>query len=398
MKTLNKRPGKKPKRELPLKKSRGTTEFPMPPSGFPDGNVVQLRLRGWRGSRGSGAGGAGRIEALKDCGMEVIEQAAGLATARSMRKVALIENPASGSVSPLRRGVATRAAAALAGAGIEVNHHLIDGPGGGSALASAAIVNGCDAVLVLGGDGTVHEVLQALVGTDVALGVLPLGTANALAANLGLAGSTDKAIRALLDAKPVKVPLGRIRFHSLDGSEECRYFTVAAGVGPDALLMARMNPVLKRRLGYVLYMIEAFRIWASHPFPLFEARVDDGHGGEATVCASQILAVRIRSFGGVLRQLAPGASLHSRELSLVMFRTRSRLSYLRFLLAVVAGRQTFSNGVELITARSVECNAPSGAKMPLYVEADGEVLGQAPMRMEMTTEKLTLLVPQGAQV
>jgi diacylglycerol kinase family enzyme len=329
--------------------------------------------------------------------MEVVEQSAGMATERSMRRVALIENPASGSVSPLRRGVARKAVAALANAGIEVDHVVIDGPGSGSALASEAVARGCDTVLVLGGDGTVHEVLQALVGTDVALGVLPLGTANALAANLGLAGSPDKAIRALLDAKPVKVPVGWIRYFTPHGVEECRYFTVAAGVGPDALLMARMDPALKRRLGYVLYMIEAFRIWVRHPFPLFEVRVDDGHGGKGTVCVSQILAVRIRSFGGVLGQLAPGATLHSRELSLVAFRTRSRLSYLRFLLAVVAGRQKFSNGVELITAKSVECNAAPDAKMPLYVEADGEVLGQVPVRMEITNETLTLLVPPGAQ-
>jgi len=314
-----------------------------------------------------------------------------------MRKVALIENPASGTVSPLRRGVVGKAMAALVGAGIEVDHIVIDGPGRGSAMAAEAVADGCDTVLVCGGDGTVHEVLQSLVGTGVALGVLPLGTANALAADLGLAGSPDKAIRALIDAQPVDVPVGRIHYRAQDGSHQCRYFTVAAGVGPDALLMARMDPALKRRLGYVLYMIEAFRIWASHPFPLFEARVDDGNGRKETVCASQILAVRIRSFGGALGQLAPGATLHSNELSLVAFRTRSRLHYLRFLLAVVAGRQTFTNGVQLITAKSVECNAASGTKGPLYVEADGELLGHVPARLEMTNEKLTLLVPQGAQ-
>jgi diacylglycerol kinase (ATP) len=329
--------------------------------------------------------------------MELAERSATMAAEKSMRRVALIENPASGSVSPLRKGVVRRAASALAAAGIEVDHTILDGPGSGSALASAAVARGCDTVLVCGGDGTVHEVLQALVGTGVALGVLPLGTANALAANLGLAGSPEKTIRALLDAKPVDVPVGRIRYRAMDGSHQCRYFTVAAGIGPDALLMVRMDPVLKRRLGYVLYMIEAFRIWASHPFPLFEVRVDDGDGGKATVRASQLLAVRIRSFGGVLGQLAPGASLRSDKLSLLAFKTRSRLGYLRFLLAVMAGRQTFSNGVELISAKSVECNAAPDAKTPLYVEADGEVLGHVPVRMEMTCEKLTLLVPPGAQ-
>jgi diacylglycerol kinase family enzyme len=329
--------------------------------------------------------------------VEQAEASSRIGMENRMRRVALIENPASGSITVRRKRVVRNAVAALRGAGIEVEHVVLEGPGSGAALAREAIVRGCDAILVCGGDGTVHEILQAVVGTPVALGVLPLGTANALAANLGLAGSPDKAIRALIEARPVPVPVGRISYALADGSQQSRYFTVAAGVGPDALLMARMDPVLKRRLGYVLYLIEAFRIWVAYPFPLFEVRVPDGNGGVRCVRASQILAVRIRSFGGVLRRLAPGATLHSHDLSLVAFKTSSRLKYFRFLMAVIAGRHTFSRDVESIHARSVECVAGPDAQTPVYVEADGEVLGFAPVRMEMTEELLTLLVPPGAQ-
>jgi diacylglycerol kinase (ATP) len=320
-----------------------------------------------------------------------------MATENRMRQVALIENPTSGSIAVRREVIVRKAVKALRDAGIDVEHLIIDGPGSGAMLAREAVECGCETILVCGGDGTVHEILQVLVGTPVAMGVLPLGTANALAANLGLASSPEKAIHALLQASPVQVPVGRISYRALDGSQQDRYFTVAAGVGPDALLMARMDPVLKRRLGYVLYMIEAFRIWASHPFPLFEARVKNGNGEASKVRASQILAVRIRSFGGALGRLAPGATLHSRELSLIAFKTRSRLRYMRFLLAVWAGRQTFSRDVELITARSIECVPGPDAKSPVYVEADGEVLGILPVRMEMAEETLTLLVPPDAQ-
>lgn len=329
--------------------------------------------------------------------VELAEASSRMTAGNGMHRVALIENPASGAISGRRKAVVQLALAALRQAGVEVDHLTIDGPGSGARLARDAMDRGCDTVLVCGGDGTVHQVLQPLVGTPVALGVLPLGTANALAANLGLARSPETAIRALLNAVPVQVPMGRIAYRALDGSQQSRYFTVAAGVGPDALLMARMDPVLKRRLGYVLYVIEAFRIWASHPFPLFEARVSGGSCDPCKVRASQILAVRIRSFGGVLGQLAPGATLHSRELSLLAFKTRSRFRYLRFLLAVTAGRQTFSEDVELITARSVECAPGPDAKMPIFVEADGEVLGHAPARIEMADETLTLLVPRNAE-
>ncbi len=314
-----------------------------------------------------------------------------------MRHVALVDNPASGQSSPRRNAAVRGALAALHQAGIQVEHFTIDGPGSGSRLALQAIQMGCDSVLVCGGDGTVHEILQSLVGTPVALGVVPMGTANALASDLGLGRSPAKAISMLLRATPIQVPVGRISFRASDGSDRSRYFTVAAGVGADALLMARMDPVLKRRFGYLLYMVEAVRIWASHPFPLFEARFSNGDGAPRIEYASQILAVRVRSFGGILGRLAPGASLHSQSLALVAFKTRSRVRYLRFLLAVMASRQTFSRDVELIAAESVECHPGAGSPSRVYVEADGEVLGQLPAHIEVAAETLTLLIPPHAR-
>lgn len=318
-------------------------------------------------------------------------------TAPAMRRVALVDNPASGLHSSRREATVRGALEALESAGIEVEHLTINGPGSGSALAREAIARGCDTVIVCGGDGTVHEVMQALVGTGVALGVVPMGTANALAANLGLKISPEKAIRRLLSARPVAVPVGRIFYRTQEGEERCKYFTVAAGVGADALLMARMDPVRKRKWGYLLYVFEAFRIWATHPFPLFQVRfTTNGNGRPQVVEASQLLAVRVRSFGGLLGTLAPGATLHSDSLCLLAFKTRSRFRYLRFLLAVIGQRHTFSRDVELLKADVVEC-LPANGSSRVYVEADGDVLGQLPARLEIAPEMLTLLIPPDAK-
>ena len=315
-----------------------------------------------------------------------------------MRRVAVIENPISGQHTARRKTIVQHTLTALHGAGIEVEHLLIEGPGSGAALAREAIAHGCDTVLVCGGDGTVHEVMQCLVGTDVALGVIPLGTANALAANLGLAKSPAKAIRALLTAVPTQIPVGRIFYHDQEGVDRSRFFTVAAGVGADALLMARMDPGLKRRMGYALYMLEAFRIWLSHPFPLFQARFTaKGNGAPRVIEMSQLLAVRVRSFGGALGELVPSASLHNQRLRLVAFKTRSRVRYLRFLLAVLVGRHTFTGDVELLKADSVECMPRPGSLAAVFVEADGEVLGHLPVRIEVAAQTLTLLIPRDAQ-
>jgi YegS/Rv2252/BmrU family lipid kinase len=315
-----------------------------------------------------------------------------------MRRVALIYNPASGQHSRRRASYVRSAVEVLRKAGVETEALETHAPGSARSLAQGAVRQGYDAIVACGGDGTVHEALQSVVGTEVALGVLPLGTANALAQNLGLGRSPVKAARALLDAEPVEVPVGKIFFQSANGAQSWRYFTVAAGVGADALLMSSMDPELKRRYGYALYVLEAFRIWATNPFPLFDASFSMNGNGSRTEQVSQLLAVRIRSFGGVLGSLAPGATLHKNTLSLMAFKTRSRFDYLRFLLATVAGRQTFQRRVELIDAEAVECRPSNGSSAKLLVEADGEVLGALPARLEVASETVRLLVPPHAEL
>ena len=202
----------------------------------------------------------------------------------------------------------------------------------------------------------------------------------------------------LLDAVPTRVSVGRIHYQDSAGNPGSRYFIVAAGIGADALVMSRLDARLKRRLGYVLYLIEAFRIWATLSFPLFEAVLPaNGNGGGRVVEVSQLLAVRVRSFGGVLRKLAPGASLRNGNLSLLAFKTQSRLRYLMFLLAVVAGRHTFAREVELVETPQWSAAPATAVGESFFVEADGEVLGLLPVRIEVVPHSLKLLVPPGAQ-
>ncbi len=161
--------------------------------------------------------------------------------------------------------------------------------------------------------------------------------------------------------------------------------------------MSRLDAGLKRRFGYALYLVEAFRVWATSPFPLFEVAFSSNGNGTRVVEASQLLAVRIRSFGGVLGNLVPGATLREGSLRLVAFRTRKRLRYFRFLMAAIVGRQTFSRDIELLEADSVECRARNGSRAQVLVEADGEVLGALPVRIEVASQTVTLLIPPNAR-
>jgi diacylglycerol kinase family enzyme len=98
-----------------------------------------------------------------------------------------------------------------------------------------------------------------------------------------------------------------------------------------------------------------------------------------------------------LHNLAPGATLHNDGLRLVAFKTRSRLRYLRFLIAVLFARQTFTGAIELLDAVSVECRAGEGSTAHVFAEADGELLGALPVRIEIVPQALTLLIPVHAK-
>lgn len=312
-----------------------------------------------------------------------------------MRRVALIYNPVSGRRPQRRASEIAQVAMLLREVGVEVKAFPTESPTSASMQAQKAAHEGYDTILACGGDGTVHEVLQNLVGGPVALGVIPMGTANALAADLGLPPSPAKAAKMLLSATPVRISLGRVFYRDSEGESRSRYFIVAAGIGADALLMSRLDPQLKQRFGYGLYALEALRLWATHRYPLFAASFhQNGEETPRVEIVSQILAVRIGNFGGLLRNLVPGATILDRNLHVVAMKTRSRMRYFRFTIAVLLRRHTYADPIELVDCESMECFGLEGSTERLFVEADGEWLGTLPVRIEVVPKALTLLIPQ----
>jgi YegS/Rv2252/BmrU family lipid kinase len=315
-----------------------------------------------------------------------------------MRQVALIYNPISGSGQRRRAAIIASIAALFQSNGITVRTLPTTAPNSAGPLASQAAAEGCDTIIACGGDGTVHEALQGLIGNSggqtAALAVIPMGTANALAADLGLPHAALKAARMLLRAEPVRMPAGRVVFRDADGAEQARYFIVAAGVGVDAFFFSQLDSRMKQRFGYAAYMVQALRLWATHTFSMFTATFTGCAGQPRTDDVSQLLAVRIGNFGGMVRHLVPGAALANPTLRVVAFQTASRLHYLRFMTAVWFARHTYAPPIDVVDCTSVECRDIPGAPTRSMIEADGEILGYLPARIELVADALTLLVPR----
>ena len=310
-----------------------------------------------------------------------------------MRKALLLYNPLSGRRRKRRQADAEEALSVLKSAGIEATAAPTRAASDATDQTKRAIAEGCDTVFAAGGDGTVHDVLQGLVGSRAALGIIPLGTANSLAHDLKLPLAPASAARAALTAKPRRIAVGEVRYRDLTGNESQRYFTVMVGIGVDAHLFYTLDPLVKRHLGMAAYCLKATRLWLTHKMEYFSVEIT---GEQAEV--SQLLAVRIANFGGVLRQLAPGASLERDDLRLVLFRTRSRLAYLRYVLRGLFATNWQVPGIELVHSKDAICRelpppTASGGSPRIFVDADGELLGTLPAEISVIPDALTLLVP-----
>src|ERR1700745_3816799 len=315
-----------------------------------------------------------------------------------MRKAALLYNARSGGGRRQRDADLKRILKVLGDAGVEATLVRTQSSVDAAEQARQAIVNGCDTVFACGGDGTVHDVLQGMVGSQAALGVIPMGTANSLAHDLGLPGDPARAARAALHAEPQRIALGRVTVLGPLGSPVTRYFTVAVGIGVDAHLFYKLHAGTKQRLGMGAYYYKAWHLWCTHCMENFDVELSLAEGDKAFHSGvTEMLAVRIQNFGGVLQELAPGAALERDDLRVVTCHTASRFSYLLYVIRGLLRANWTVRGVELAFAKTVRCTVPEisgdAPRCKVYVEADGELLGTLPAEITMVPHALTILIP-----
>src|SRR5690348_15999556 len=300
-----------------------------------------------------------------------------------MHKALLIYNPFSGFRRHRRVEQVEAAADELRRAGVETKVLPSRGPSKAGMQASEAIAGGFDTIFACGGDGTIHDVLQGMVGhTEAALGILPLGTANAHAADLKVPRDPILAIRRQLQYRPRTLAAGLIEHCNNGHPKHRRYFTVMAGVGPDALLVYSLSAEAKARWGVAAYVANALWEYLTYRHAPYEMTITDASGRQEKINTAQVMAVRIQDFGGPLKKFAKGADLSRNDLRAIVFRGGVRLSYPAYLLSSLFGIQARIPGVELIDATEIVCRAFRGREdRKVYCEADGECLWRLPVRL-----------------
>jgi len=320
-----------------------------------------------------------------------------------MHKAALLYNPDSGGSRVRRQAELESVLALLRSANVEAQLVFTDSQAHAEQMARQAMLAGCDTIFACGGDGTIHNIVQVLANTSTALAILPIGTANALAHDLGLPMNIVAAARTALHAPPRRIALGRVRYLDLEGKPSTRFFIVAAGCGVDAHLFYKLQAGTKQRIGMAAYYAKAWHLWFTHPMTRFLIEfAETGSSLSRRANVTELMAVRIRNFGGVLQELAPGAALERNDLRLVICRTASRFAYLLYVTRGLLRRNWKVPGIELAYTGRVSClyvPAPTTTdrtpqeQSKVYVEADGELVGTLPAEITMGPDALTLLAP-----
>lgn len=249
-------------------------------------------------------------------------------------------------------------------------------------LAREQIDAGCGLIIAAGGDGTINEVANGMLHSGVPMGILPGGTANVLAREMGMPINLERAAAQIPDSRICRISAGAI---GTAGTAERRGFLCMAGVGLDAEIVSRVNFGLKATMGKFAYYVCGFS-QVFRPLQEFEILVDG-----APYRASFALISRVRNYGGDL-EIARGASLLKEDFEIVLFRGTTSLRYLPYLAGVALKCAERMKGITFLRGRSVTC-LQSSEGPGIYVQVDGELAGTLPVTAEILPEAITLLVP-----
>lgn len=287
-------------------------------------------------------------------------------------RLQLIANPVAG------RGAAAlihQARQRLMDAGATVELFLTRGPGDAEKYAALAASGGFDRVVVAGGDGTVNEVVNGLAADSPPLAILPLGTTNVLALEIGLPGRFDEVCDLVVLGVPTPIHLGMV------GQ---RRFVLMVGVGFDAAVVRGVNLRLKRALGKGAYLLSTCLCWLrpeNRPVQIVDDSGQVHHGFGAIISNA-------RCYGGRFT-MTPKASLFADSLEVCLILRPGRLALLRAGVALLTGRPLPSPWGRHFRSRRLSV---SGDGVP--VQIDGDEAGSLPRVLAMSPFPIRVVLPK----
>ncbi len=290
-------------------------------------------------------------------------------------KAALIYNPRSGR-GKAKEKLLPRVLSRLEEAGMDVTPQPTERMGHAIELAKYAAASELDVAIAWGGDGTLNEVACGLLETSTALGVLPGGTVNVFAREVGIPLKLEGALDTLVSGQVSRIPVG------FAGE---RAFLLMAGVGLDGEVVYRLKAGFKDALGAVAFWLDGFRLLASNPLTPLRIR-----SGGREILGTGLIAGKIRRYGPRYF-ITPDAGLHEPELDVVVFKGTNRRDYLRYLAGVLGHFHLQFKDIEHFKTDALTIEVEGASRVRLQL--DGEPAGYVPIELSVRDNALAVLLP-----
>jgi diacylglycerol kinase (ATP) len=299
------------------------------------------------------------------------------------KRVLVVFNPKAGRhrLGKLQR---TIAAMRLTGAVVELQATAARGDAERLAREACGGMNGfaaLDLLAIAGGDGTINEAVNGIMSargesdpSPLPLCIVPLGTANVLAREIGQRFSPAVAARTALRGERRQIYLGQANG---------RCFTIMAGAGFDAHVVANVSPALKQRIGKLAYVWEALRQLFLFPYGRYRVTVDG-----VIYDAASVVVAKGRLYAGPY-VAAPEASLASPEFQVCLFQRGGRWNAIRYALALALGLLPRLKDYRIVSGREVRIEGPAGDP----VQGDGDIIAHLPVEIRLAPVSLSLMAP-----
>ncbi|MDC0036704.1 diacylglycerol kinase family lipid kinase [bacterium] len=257
---------------------------------------------------------------------------------------------------------------------IDVDTHIIEKNDDAGDIAAACSANDYDAIVVAGGDGTINRVIQGLVNSEIPLGIIPVGSINILAMELGIPFDVAEACKYIIK--------GKSRFMDL-GQMNGRYFACMVGVGLDAKIIKHTTADLKKYLGLLSFAVVACKKLLFHSFRPIHCLIDhqkEVHRGYAMIISNS------KYYAGNY-VLSEKAVIEDGKLDIILLKDRGKRNFIRFVWHLAMGTLEFFDGIEQLQATHIEvCDESTH-----HIHVDAEYIGKHRAVISVLPQALTVL-------
>jgi diacylglycerol kinase (ATP) len=297
----------------------------------------------------------------------------------NMSKAVLVVNPTAGGGRSVRAEQVV--IKTLADVGIDCEVVRTQNPGDGIAAAREATRSGCELVLVAGGDGTINEVINGMVGSNAALGIIPVGSVNVLARDLGIPLCISEAVEVIAS--------GTIRRMDL-GVANGRYFSLMAGIGFDATVVASVPRSVKDLIGSSAYVLKAVEVFSKYKATKVFLDMPEDVGGGYEARAFLVVVANVSTYTYNLR-IAPSAVPNDGLLDVCVFERSitDKIGFISQVSQVFINRHLYHKAVRYFRTPWVVVRSEPN----VWVQLDGDVCGTTPVEIFVVPSALSVIVP-----